>query len=46
MVGDMHKVDLTSPDKVIIVEIYQVRLVSASSDFSAMGRCILIFPVY
>ena len=26
MVGDLHKVNLTAPDRVIIVEIYQVRL--------------------
>jgi hypothetical protein len=27
----MHKVDVSAPDRVIIVEIYQVRAVSASS---------------
>jgi tRNA acetyltransferase TAN1 len=37
MVDDMHKVNLTSPDRVIIVEIYQVRL--GLMGVPAMGRC-------
>ena len=34
----MHKVNLTSPDRVIIVEIYQVR--RGLTRVPAMGRCI------
>jgi tRNA(Ser,Leu) C12 N-acetylase TAN1 len=38
MVGDAHKVDLTAPDKVILVEIYQVRPL-LTRGVSAMARC-------
>jgi hypothetical protein len=49
MIDDSHKVDLTAPDKTIIVEIYQVRSFllflnpTTSTAGYAMIRCINVF---
>lgn len=38
MIKPEHKVNLKSPDKVILVEIFQVRPLSSSTDPSVMQR--------